>query len=87
MTGSYKCGYAFLQIDPTVIAYIIMHSTKYVFNLFSVIAKCLNEIDHRLENPEPPIEGWDFNDIHIRFLRLKIRDKTRVINHLWNFAA
>ena len=43
VTGSYKCGYAFLQIDPTVIAYIIMHSTKYVFNLFSVIAKCLNK--------------------------------------------
>ena len=33
----------FLQIDPTVIAYIIMHSTKYAFNLFSVIAKCLNK--------------------------------------------
>ena len=43
VTGSYKCGYAFLQIDPTVIAYIIMHSTKYAFNLFSVIAKCLNK--------------------------------------------
>ena len=60
---------------------------KEIGELHVVIARCLIEIDHRLSNPEPPIEGWDFNDIHIRFLRLKIRDKTRVINHLWKFAT
>ena len=51
-----------------------------------IIADCQIEIDYRIQNPEPAIEGIDFNDINIRFLRLKIRDNVRILGHLWDFA-
>ena len=68
-----------LQFDP--------YCLKQIGKLHITIADCLIEIEHRTRNPEPPIEGLDFNDIHIRFLRLKIRDKVRVLEHLWDFAT
>ena len=70
---------AYLRFDPYCLKQIGKHHY--------IIADCQIEIDHRTQNPEPPIEGIDFNDIHIRFLRLKIRDNVRILEHLWDFAS
>ena len=49
------------------------------------VIDCQKEIDYRIHNPEPILEGIDFNDLTIRFLRLKLLDNLRILEKMHSY--
>ena len=49
------------------------------------IIDCQKEIEDRIRNPQPILGGIDFDDLTIRFLRLKLRDNLRMLERMHSY--